>query len=128
VESGLHTRIRPRAIALLGRSAEALAETKKQVQKISPATRVVCIVVDVLDESRVGATFEEIVTQAGVPDVLINNAGYCKLDTIAESSVESFWKVQVRLNPCIQSLFPVSKRQIENDTKLPLIPNSQYRK
>ncbi|KAL3443579.1 hypothetical protein BJX65DRAFT_298220 [Aspergillus insuetus] len=82
------------AIVLLGRSAEALAETEEQVRQISPATRVLPSVVDVLDETGVGAAFERIVAQVGVPDVLINNAGYCKLDPITESTVESFWKVQ----------------------------------
>ena len=83
------------AIALLGRSAVALAETEKQVKEISPATRVLFIVVDVLDEDGINAAFEKIVDQCGIPHVLINNAGYLVLETIAESTIDSFWKVQV---------------------------------
>ncbi|KAJ0415326.1 hypothetical protein BJY00DRAFT_327144 [Aspergillus carlsbadensis] len=82
------------AIALLGRSADALAETAKLVKEISPATRTLCIVVDVLDEAGIGAAFQKITAEIGVPDVLINNAGHCELETIADASVESFWKVQ----------------------------------
>ncbi|CEN62070.1 hypothetical protein ASPCAL08709 [Aspergillus calidoustus] len=110
---------RARAIALLGRSAEALAETEKQVKGISPATRVVRIIVDVLDEAGIGAAFEEIVAQVGTPDVLINNAGYCKLETIAESSVGSFWKVQ-EVN--VKGLLIVTKaflKSIESDKTQP---------
>ncbi|KAL4977128.1 hypothetical protein BDW66DRAFT_133440 [Aspergillus desertorum] len=82
------------AIALLGRSGEGLAETEKQVKEISPATTVLSIVVDVLDEDGINAAFEKIMKQCGIPHVLINNAGYLVLETIAESTVDSFWKVQ----------------------------------
>ncbi|KAL4861953.1 hypothetical protein BDV12DRAFT_179590 [Aspergillus spectabilis] len=85
---------KPAAIALLGRSAEALAETKKHVQEISPETRVLSIVADVRDETAVGAAFETIVAQCGMPHVLINNAGYLVNETIAESTIDSFWTVQ----------------------------------
>ncbi|CEN60529.1 hypothetical protein ASPCAL02965 [Aspergillus calidoustus] len=82
------------AIALLGRSADALAETEKQVKEISPETVVLSLVADVRDEAGINAAFETIVAKCGVPDVLINNAGYLVNEVIGESTVESFWTVQ----------------------------------
>ncbi|KAF4219804.1 hypothetical protein CNMCM5878_006698 [Aspergillus fumigatiaffinis] len=72
----------------------ALAETEKRVKEISPATMVISIAVDILDEDGVNAAFEKIVAQCGIPNVLINNAGCLVLETIAESTTDSFWKVQ----------------------------------
>jgi NAD(P)-dependent dehydrogenase (short-subunit alcohol dehydrogenase family) len=56
---------------------------------------VISIAVDILDEDGVNAAFEKIVAQCGIPNVLINNAGCLVLETIAESTTDSFWKVQV---------------------------------
>ncbi|KAL2840294.1 hypothetical protein BJY01DRAFT_236794 [Aspergillus pseudoustus] len=85
---------KPAAIALLGRSSDALAETERQVREISSATKILSIVVDVLDEPGVEAAFEAIVAQCGVPHVLVNNAGIALLGTIAEATIDDFWKVQ----------------------------------
>jgi NAD(P)-dependent dehydrogenase (short-subunit alcohol dehydrogenase family) len=72
-----------------------LAETEKQVKEISPETVVLSLVADVRDEAGINAAFETIVAKCGVPDVLINNAGYLVNEVIGESTVESFWTVQV---------------------------------
>ncbi|KAL2810346.1 hypothetical protein BJX63DRAFT_402405 [Aspergillus granulosus] len=85
---------KPAVIALLGRSAEALAETEKLVKEINPVTKVLCIVVDVLDEAGISTAFATIVAQCGPPHVLINNAGYVIMETIAQATVDSFWRVQ----------------------------------
>ncbi|KAL4736098.1 hypothetical protein BDV11DRAFT_173214 [Aspergillus similis] len=85
---------KPAAIAILGRSAEALAETEKQVKAISPETTVLSLVTDVRDEAGINAAFEMIVTKCGVPHVLINNAGYLVNETIGECTIDSFWTVQ----------------------------------
>ncbi|KAI9373560.1 hypothetical protein BJX61DRAFT_502200 [Aspergillus egyptiacus] len=111
------------AIALLGRSVEALAETEKQVKEISPGTKVLCIVVDVLDGAGVRAAFEEIVSKCGRPHVLINNAGYLVLETIAGSSIESFWRVQevnvkgtlTVTKAFLDSIEPLPKEKLEEE-------------
>ncbi|KAL4925254.1 SDR family NAD(P)-dependent oxidoreductase [Aspergillus undulatus] len=87
-------RANAKGIALLGRSADGLAETEKLVKEINPATHVLSIPVDVLDEAGVSRAFDEIVSQLGIPNVLVNNAGALSLGTIAESDVESWWKLQ----------------------------------
>ncbi|GKZ33559.1 hypothetical protein AbraIFM66950_003464 [Aspergillus brasiliensis] len=85
---------KPAAIVLLGRSADALAETEKQVKEISPETTVLTLVTDVRDEAGVNTAFETIVAKCGVPDVLVNNAGYLVNETIGECTIDSFWTVQ----------------------------------
>ncbi|KAJ0423344.1 hypothetical protein BJY00DRAFT_60175 [Aspergillus carlsbadensis] len=84
-----------KAIAILGRSADALAETKKVITEISPATEVHAIVLDVLDEKAVAGAFDEIESRFGVPHVLVNNAGV--LGPIAptiETDIASWWNTQ----------------------------------
>ncbi|KAL3468719.1 hypothetical protein BJX99DRAFT_269285 [Aspergillus californicus] len=85
---------KPAAIALLGRSPEALAETERQVKEISPEVVVLSLVADVRDEAGINTAFETIVATCGIPHVLINNAGYLVNETIGECTVDSFWTVQ----------------------------------
>ncbi|KAL3446375.1 hypothetical protein BJX65DRAFT_309074 [Aspergillus insuetus] len=88
-------RANSRAIAILGRSADALAETKKIINEINPATEVHSIVVDVLDEKAVVEAFDEIESKFGVPHVLVNNAGILgPLAPTIETDIASWWNTQ----------------------------------
>ncbi|KAL4875114.1 hypothetical protein BJY04DRAFT_167529 [Aspergillus karnatakaensis] len=100
-------RANAKAIALLGRTVEGLAETEKLIKEINPATEVYSITVDVTDADGVAKAFEQIVARFGVPQVLINNAGVlASLGTTVESDIESWWKTQ-EVN--IKGTFVVSK-------------------
>ncbi|KAL2840515.1 hypothetical protein BJY01DRAFT_249977 [Aspergillus pseudoustus] len=84
-----------KAIALLGRSADALAETEKIIKGINATTEVHSIVVDVVDEVAVARAFDEIESRFGIPHVLINNAGVLgPLAPTADTDVASWWKTQ----------------------------------
>ncbi|KAL3448217.1 hypothetical protein BJX65DRAFT_317461 [Aspergillus insuetus] len=84
-----------KAIALLGRSAKDLAETKKLVKEINPETLVHSIAVSITDASDVAKAFDEIVERFGTPHVLINNAGVMASgDSIFDSDIESWWATQ----------------------------------
>ncbi|KAL3483883.1 hypothetical protein BJX62DRAFT_249073 [Aspergillus germanicus] len=84
-----------KAIALLGRSADDLAETEKLVGEINPETQVLSIAVSVTDPAGVTKAFDEIVKRFGVPHVLVNNAGaLASADTIFDSDIDSWWETQ----------------------------------
>ncbi|KAL2783654.1 hypothetical protein BJX66DRAFT_344756 [Aspergillus keveii] len=84
-----------KGIALLGRSAEDLAETEKLVGETNPETPVHSIAVSVTDAAGVEKAFDEIVERFGVPHVLVNNAGaMASADTIFDSDIESWWETQ----------------------------------
>ncbi|KAL4936549.1 hypothetical protein BDV06DRAFT_204835 [Aspergillus oleicola] len=87
-------RANAKGIALLGRSADGLAETEKLVKDINPATQVLSLPVDVVNVAAVAEAFDKIVAQLGVPSVLINNAGVLTQGTIFDSDVDSWWNVQ----------------------------------
>ncbi|KAL2807947.1 putative oxidoreductase [Aspergillus granulosus] len=88
-------RAKAKAIVLLGRSMDALAETEKIVTEINPATEVHSIVVDVVDEVGVAKGFDEIESRFGAPHVLINNAGILgSLTPMVDADIEAWWKTQ----------------------------------
>ncbi|KAL4790553.1 hypothetical protein BDV19DRAFT_393927 [Aspergillus venezuelensis] len=114
-------RANARGIALLGRSADGLAETEKIVKDINPATQVLCLPVDVTDVKRVAAAFDKIVDQLGVPNVLINNAGALTLDTMFDSDIESWWNVQ-EVN--VKGTFIVTKAFLSKTGATPTAPTT----
>jgi NAD(P)-dependent dehydrogenase (short-subunit alcohol dehydrogenase family) len=70
--------------------------TEKFVKECNPATQVLPITVDVVDEAGVKNAFREIVARFGVPHVLINNAGaLAPLESIVDSDLDSWWQTQV---------------------------------
>ncbi|KAL3476705.1 hypothetical protein BJX99DRAFT_258255 [Aspergillus californicus] len=88
-------RANAKAIALIGRSADGLAETEKLVKGINPNTQVYCIALDVTDTATVFEAFDEIVARLGVPQVLVNNAGVVNpLASMVETDIESWWRTQ----------------------------------
>ncbi|KAL5333738.1 hypothetical protein BJX70DRAFT_47862 [Aspergillus crustosus] len=90
------------AIAILGRSAEGLAETERRISEVNQQTKVLSLVVDVTDEAGVNSAFQEIKSQLGTPHVLINNAGVFVLENLAESKMDTFWgTIEINLKGAI---------------------------
>lgn len=61
------------AVVLCGRRREPLEETRRSIRDGGGMATV--LTMDVTDEKSVRNTFEQIVTDTGIPDILVNNAG-----------------------------------------------------
>ncbi|KAJ5651864.1 hypothetical protein N7507_009290 [Penicillium longicatenatum] len=82
-------------IALIGRSASGLEETEKFINDVDPSIKVLRFALDITDQTAVETAFKDITAQAGVPQVLINNAGNLSpLESTFESSLDSWWECQ----------------------------------
>lgn len=64
------------SIAILGRTEKTLLDTKAQLEKDFPQTRILTHVADIVDRSSLDAAFAVIRSAVGVIDVLVANAGY----------------------------------------------------
>ena len=69
-------RAHAKAIVLVARDADRLAQTQQDIARIDPDVKVVCVPTDLGSESSVQALFEKIKKDFGTKvDVLVNNAG-----------------------------------------------------
>ncbi|GAB1212211.1 hypothetical protein ATERTT37_001343 [Aspergillus terreus] len=88
-------RAKAEAIVLIARNASKLAETEQLVKEINPATKVLSLAVDVVDEPGIKDAFRQIVERFGTPHVLINNAGVTgALKPIFDEDIDSWWRTQ----------------------------------
>ncbi|KAL4867972.1 hypothetical protein BDV12DRAFT_186256 [Aspergillus spectabilis] len=111
-----------KAVALLGRSTDGLAETEKIVNEINPEAQVCSITVDITDGAGVTKAFDEIVARFGVPHVLVNNAGaLASLASTVETDVESWWRTQ-EVN--IKGTFLVTKAFLSRTGATPSAPTT----
>ena len=76
-------------LAISDINAPALEETARQVRDLGVTCRTA--VVDVSDADAVRAFAEEVTAQAGVPDVVVNNAGIAFLGPFTESDGGGAW-------------------------------------
>ncbi|KAL4952092.1 hypothetical protein BDW69DRAFT_26956 [Aspergillus filifer] len=114
-------RANAKGIALLGRSADGLAETEKLIKDINPGTQVLSLPVDVTDVKGVAAAFDKIVDRLGVPNVLINNAGVLTQGTVSDSDIESWWNVQ-EVN--VKGTLIVTKAFLNKTGATPTVPTT----
>ncbi|KAI9752200.1 MAG: hypothetical protein M1815_000660 [Lichina confinis] len=85
-------RANAKAIVLVARNAEQLAEVEKEFAKINDQVKVVGIATDLVDETSVDAFFEKIKAGFGAADVLVNNAGTSSgVGPIADSDTKKWW-------------------------------------
>ncbi|GES66728.1 hypothetical protein ATEIFO6365_0016002100 [Aspergillus terreus] len=88
-------RAKAEAIVLIARDASKLAETKQLIKEINPATKVLSLAVDVVDEPGIKDAFRQIVERLGTPHVLINNAGVTgALKSIFDEDIDSWWRTR----------------------------------
>lgn len=90
-------------IALLGRTEATLNETKAQIEKDSPGTKVWIYVVDLVNAAATNAAFASYAKSIqGKIDILIPNAGYISdVKPIVDSDADDWWwafEVSVRGN------------------------------
>lgn len=83
-------------VALVGRRAEKLDETARQVELAGGVSR--CYPCDVSDEAGVEVLKSEVGSEMGAPDILVNAAGlHCELVSIEESTPR-LWKQTLDVN------------------------------
>jgi short subunit dehydrogenase len=80
-----------KALYLTARSEASLAATKKLVQNLNPNIAVITKAVDVQNESQVIELFDQIKSEYGKADVLINNAGCNKGGQIGTTPISGIW-------------------------------------
>jgi NADP-dependent 3-hydroxy acid dehydrogenase YdfG len=80
-----------KALYLTARSEASLAATKELVQNLNPNTTVITKAVDVQNESEVIELFDQIKSEYGKADVLINNAGCNKGGPIGTTPISGIW-------------------------------------
>jgi NAD(P)-dependent dehydrogenase (short-subunit alcohol dehydrogenase family) len=81
------------AIIITGRNQGTLLETKLEIEKIHPLTRVRGFVGDITDAKVVDTTFCSVKHEFGRVDVLINNAGYLPASApITEQDPDDIWR------------------------------------
>lgn len=79
-----------------------LEETEKFINDINTSTKVLRFALDITDQTAVETAFKEITAQAGVPQVLINNAGNLSpLESTFDSTLDSWWECQVGFSTLI---------------------------
>ncbi|KPM41108.1 hypothetical protein AK830_g5452 [Neonectria ditissima] len=80
-------------IAILGRTASSLQQTKQEVEAAHAGVTVQTSVADISDENAVNKAFEGVSEAFGKIDILISNAGYLP-DTkpIAEADIEEWFR------------------------------------
>lgn len=77
------------SIAILGRRADKLQETKAALEASSKTVEVTTHVVDVVDETAVKKAADQI----GAWDILVSNAGYMpEMVSVIDSDVSEWWK------------------------------------
>ncbi|KAJ5797516.1 uncharacterized protein N7503_006812 [Penicillium pulvis] len=109
-------------IALIGRSASGLEETEKLIKKINTSTKVLRFALDITDQTAVEIAFKEITTQAGAPQVLINNAGNLSpLESTFDSTLDSWWECQ-EIN--IKGTYNVTKAFLKETGATPARPTT----
>jgi len=82
-----------KAVYITARSAPALIETQKLVQKANPNTQCAYAVCDVTDAAQVQAAVDDCVAQFGAIDVADANAGYLgPWVKIGESDPDGWWR------------------------------------
>ncbi len=84
-------------LALLSRTESDLLEVKKAVQGIAPSLQVTLAVADQSDFPSIKAAIAGLITEAGVPDILINNAGTGKFGKFLQLEV-SEWENIIKVN------------------------------
>ena len=81
------------AIIITGRTQQTLLETKMELEKLNPGTKVCTFVGDVTDEAAVRTIFDSIKQDFGHVDVFVSNAGYLPEPTpISKQDSDDFWK------------------------------------
>jgi len=80
-----------KALYLTARSEASLATTKKLVQNLNPNITVITKAVDVQNESQVIELFDQIKSEYGKADVLINNAGCNMGGPIGTTPISGIW-------------------------------------
>jgi NAD(P)-dependent dehydrogenase (short-subunit alcohol dehydrogenase family) len=80
-------------IIITGRTPQTLLETKTELGKISPRTKVRTFIGDVTDANAVRTIFEAIKDEFGRVDVLVSNAGYLPEPVpISKQDLNDLWK------------------------------------
>jgi len=92
------------SLVLCGRRREPLEETAALIGQAGGASYVSTL--DVTDEDNIGAVFDEISTQCGTPEILINNAGVQRPNYATSLTAED-WDLVVDTN--LKGCFLVAK-------------------
>jgi NADP-dependent 3-hydroxy acid dehydrogenase YdfG len=80
-----------KALYLTGRSIPSLQDTKRLVQSLNPIVTVITKVVDVQDGLQIKELFEQIKSDYGKADVLVNNAGCNMGGPLATTPISNIW-------------------------------------
>ncbi|KAI9883299.1 MAG: hypothetical protein M1823_004942 [Watsoniomyces obsoletus] len=81
-----------KAIVLVARSAEQLAQTEEDLKKINSKVDLLSVPADLTDESSIEALFEKVKSKYGTADVLVNNAGgLSEAGPIASADSKAWW-------------------------------------
>ena len=104
------------AVVLVGRRADALSETAKQIRSGTPAARVVEIPTDVTNPDAVRTLFDRAVAELGRVDLLFNNAGRSAPGVSLDELTDDAWRQVVDVNLsgafyCLREAFRVMKKQ-----------------
>jgi NAD(P)-dependent dehydrogenase (short-subunit alcohol dehydrogenase family) len=80
-------------IIITGRTQKTLLETKTEIGKISPDTKVRTFIGDVTDANAIRTIFDSIKEEFGRVDVLVSNAGYLPEPVpISKQDLDDLWK------------------------------------
>lgn len=83
-------------IAILGRTAATLEETKKEVEDIHPEVRVHTYLADVADSDAVGKALDDTERKLGKIDILVSNAAYLPHPgRLVDADIEEWFKGMV---------------------------------
>ncbi|KNG84429.1 hypothetical protein ANOM_007598 [Aspergillus nomiae NRRL 13137] len=81
-----------KAIWLVARDKQGLKATRQRVVAVDPSIKVRAISLDVSDEVGVARVFDQIKSEDGKVDVLINNAGLSRGGPITSTAIDGIWK------------------------------------
>lgn len=80
------------SISILGRRKDKLLQTKSNIEKDFPNTKVFSYPTDLIDRDAVTNTFDAIKSTVGIVDILVANAGFSpKLLPLKDSNPDSWW-------------------------------------
>lgn len=83
-------------IAILGRTASTLEETKKEVEGLHPGILINTYIADVADADAVGKALEETEKTLGKINILVSNAAYLPhLAPLVDSDIDEWFKGMV---------------------------------
>jgi len=99
-------------LVLCGRRLEPLQETAGMVESLGG--KALCVTMDVADETSVRSAFEQICSDAGAPDILINNAGVNRPKFATQLTMEDWDTViDINLRGCFLLAQLVARRLME---------------